>query len=242
MFASAHLLNIWEMGVTSHIHNRPLLLASLSGKSVSECRMLTVGERDYYLFQLREHLFGSRLLQVSHCPNCGEDLEWESDIADFCGLAKNCYPIPEALTLKTAGCDMRYRLPTIEDMEAVVPLSDLAEQNQQLLARCWVDACDADGQVLTFAQLPEQALQAMVQAMEQADPLARLDIDLSCPTCGHQWAALFDIASYLWAEVDVWARRTLHTIHRLARAYGWSESEILAMTPTRRQLYLDMVT
>jgi hypothetical protein len=30
-------------------------------------------------------------------------------------------------------------------------------------------------------------------------------------------------------------------VHLLASAYGWRESDILAMTPWRRQLYLELV-
>ena len=38
-----------------------------------------------------------------------------------------------------------------------------------------------------------------------------------------------------------WAGRMLLDIHALARAYGWSESDILALPPRRRQAYLELV-
>ena len=91
-------------------------------------------------------------------------------------------------------------------------------------------------------QLPETALQAMVREMERADPQSNLHIRLACPACGHRWQALFDIVSFLWAEINHWAERTLRAVHVLAGAYGWREADILAMSPTRRQMYLEMAS
>ena len=36
------------------------------------------------------------------------------------------------------------------------------------------------------------------------------------------------------------ALRLLGHVHALARAYGWREADILAMSPARRQVYLDL--
>jgi hypothetical protein len=49
------------------------------------------------------------------------------------------------------------------------------------------------------------------------------------------------IASYLWGEIDDWARRVLRDIHVLASAYGWRESDILDMNARRRETYLQML-
>ena len=78
--------------------------------------------------------------------------------------------------------------------------------------------------------------------MAQADPQANIQLALGCPACGHSWLALFDIVGFFWREIDTWARRVLRDIHTLALAYGWSEAEILALSPWRRQFYLEMVS
>ena len=77
--------------------------------------------------------------------------------------------------------------------------------------------------------------------MAEADPLADIQLDLTCPSCERRWRAVFDIVSFLWTEIEVWAWRTLSDVHTLARAYGWSERDILTLSPTRRQFYLEMV-
>ena len=47
---------------------------------------------------------------------------------------------------------------------------------------------------------------------------------IECPACGRAADVPFAIATFLWREVDAWARRTLREVHALARAYGWSEA------------------
>ena len=48
----------------------------------------------------------------------------------------------------------------------------------------------------------------------------------------------FDIVSFFWSELTAWSIRILDHVHRLASAYGWSEADILTMTPSRREMYL----
>ncbi len=52
---------------------------------------------------------------------------------------------------------------------------------------------------------------------------------------------IFDTGAFLWLEISQTARRLLDDVHQLAWAYGWPESEILAMGQRRRQAYLDRV-
>ena len=59
--------------------------------------------------------------------------------------------------------------------------------------------------------------------------------------CGAVWDALFDAGEFLWNEVAACAQRLLRQIHLLARAYGWRESEILSLSPVRREAYLELV-
>ncbi len=50
-----------------------------------------------------------------------------------------------------------------------------------------------------------------------------------------------DIASFLWKALHAWAKLMLGDVHELARAYGWTEADILALpSPTRRQIYLEL--
>jgi hypothetical protein len=77
--------------------------------------------------------------------------------------------------------------------------------------------------------------------MEMSDPQADIHIALSCPLCKSEKKIAFDISSFLWSELNAWAVRTLREVHILASAYCWRETDILAMSPWRRQFYLEVL-
>ena len=70
------------------------------------------------------------------------------------------------------------------------------------------------------------------------DPAAAAVINLDCPGCGRRWSAPFELAEFVWTEVDRCARRLLADVHTLASAYGWREADVLAVSPARRAFYL----
>ena len=122
------------------------------------------------------------------------------------------------------GRELRFRLPTSADLLAV-------KSAEQLLERC---SLSGDG------QLAEDFVAAVGEKMSDADPMADIHLALNCPNCEYNWEAAFDIVAFLWREISAAARRLLREVHTLASAYGWTESEILGMSPARRRAYLEM--
>jgi hypothetical protein len=94
---------------------------------------------------------------------------------------------------------------------------------------------------IPISALPAQVAAAIADCMGQADPQTDVQLDLTCPACGHDWRAPFDIVSYLWSEINAWAGRLLGEVHTLAFTYGWDEADILAMSSARRRRYLEMI-
>jgi hypothetical protein len=85
-------------------------------------------------------------------------------------------------------------------------------------------------------------ISGLAKSMTHCDPLAEVLFNLSCPACQQEWSILFDVLPFLWTEISIQAKRLLLEVHTLARAYGWHEAEILSLSVTRRQFYLEMVT
>jgi hypothetical protein len=85
-------------------------------------------------------------------------------------------------------------------------------------------------------------MELIARRMADCDPRANIELALECPACGHNWEALFDVVSFFWKEIEAWSRRVLGEVHALASAYGWTEREILALSPWRREFYLQMVS
>jgi hypothetical protein len=108
-----------------------------------------------------------------------------------------------------------------------------------LLTGCVTEA-SFEGNVLSAQMLPECVLQEIEVRIADIDPQADIRLNLVCPECNKTWMQVFDIVSYFWMEIDAWAHRILLEVSVLARAFGWRESEILELSPARRQIYLAM--
>jgi hypothetical protein len=222
------LLNAWEQGASQPLPARALTLLATAWpeRSAAEWANVSIGERDRNLLRLREELFGSKLEAVAVCPLCRERVEIAFTTRDFAG-PEPALPAPsENLRLEAAGYEVFYRLPTSADLLE-------ARDAREILQRCVISA--------DSTTLPEEVVKAITAGMAQADPLAEVKLDLTCPSCSHNWSSLFDILSFLWGEIDDWAQRLLLEIHTLASAYGWSEQDIASLSARRRRMYLDLV-
>jgi hypothetical protein len=123
---------------------------------------------------------------------------------------------------------------------AAAAADDTAAARRVLLERCLLSA-RAGAEERSLGQLPPEFVAAMVDEMERADPQADVRLNLRCPRCGRGWQPQFDITSFFWEELNAWAYRVLREVHTLASAYGWREADVLALSPWRRQVYLELV-
>ena len=239
--SATELLDAWERGLAEDPTERALtLLAASTGAPRAELARLTVGARDRRLLALRAETFGPRLAAIADCPRCGERLEMTFDVSDVLVEEEEAQAF-ETLSLNVSGYETTFRAPTSLDLIALAPTQDALTARQKLFARCLV-AASRDGEEVSAESLPEEVVNRVVDAMAEADPQADVEIALSCPRCGNAWRTTLDICSFFWSEINAWAARTLSEVHTLARAYGWTEREILSLSAWRRQFYLSMVT
>jgi len=172
-----------------------------------------LGDLDRAAWALRRASLGGGAEAVATCPDCGAALE--------VALPDNFAPPPrraDAAEVSYGGRRWRLRLPTAGDFSgARLDLVRLAPEAP------WSDA--------TFRAEAEAALEA-------ADPGMDLRLALTCPDCATDLQEPFDPVAFFWAELEALERRLVAEVAVLARAYGWAEAEILAMSPRRRALYL----
>jgi len=203
-----------------------------------------VGLRDARLLALRRRLFGPALAVVASCPSCGERVESAFRVDDVLVPQEPSRQAPdEPRTIDRHGYVVAYRLPTSGDLVALAetPTDGGPGPRQRLLSRCVTGIRAADGSAVALASVPEAIVAAVVGAMAAADPQADVQLGCRCPSCLGTWSTIFDITTVLWSEIHAWARRLLRDVHTLARAYGWREQDVLALSPTRRRIYLEMV-
>ncbi|WP_258348666.1 T4 family baseplate hub assembly chaperone [Saccharopolyspora gregorii] len=233
----AELLAAWEAGLARRAAGRAEVLhrAARPEASVAHLDAEPLGARVADLLVLRRALFGERMQVLLECAACGEVVEFDLDAR---GLADHPRPTGDPLRVVDDGIEVEFRLPTAADLDAAAT-APAEQRGAWLLARCTLSA-EHDGEPVEPADLPERVRRRMAELAEQADPAADLAVTVHCPHCGGGTPTVLDVAEFLWAELDSWSRDVLLDVHLLAAAYGWSEPQILALSPLRRRYYLEL--
>jgi hypothetical protein len=131
-----------------------------------------------------------------------------------------------AATAPSAQRKRAWRPPDSRDLAIAAAAASAEEAERVLLERCAGGPLDAGARA------------AFARAIAEDDPLAEVLIDLACPECGEAFVADLEVAGFVWAAVRAHAQRVLGEIDVLARAYGWTEPDILALSEPRRRTYL----
>lgn len=230
--SAAQLLSVWEHGARRHPLDRALLLFAVAepGLAPDALADAPLGACNAALMRLRRDCFGAAIPAWSDCPACGERMSFELDLAQLPTMT----PVPDVVEVE----GHRFRCPGARQLAALADCPDAAEAARRLLLSCIADEAQAPADNAMLDQLLVHA----EHAIEAADPWADLAVDYQCPACGHAGEAAFDIASYLWEEIEAHAGRLLDEVHLLASSYGWREEEILALGDVRRAAYLARVT
>jgi hypothetical protein len=212
-------------------------LVGLDGAVVSDhlVRQLLVGDRDYLILALRRLTLGDRFQGVLPCPACDARMDIGFS-ADEIPIERRPQPVIEH-TLEVGppaepARTIRFRLPTGGDQEAVLGL-DLPAAVDDLLQRCIVD----DG----GATLSAADREAIAAAMDRLAPQVDLELELTCPECGHGFEAPFDLTTFFFHEMAIDGAQLLQETHALALAYHWSERDILSLARDRRRAYLSLL-
>jgi hypothetical protein len=244
--AAVDLLEGWERGrAACGLTGSALALLCVANPEMPWRTLaeLSIGRRDSLLFQLRQQMFGDDLRGLVSCPQCKETLEVDFGVADIYIPRELDDGEEEALTrfsMQSGEYEIEFRLPNSFDLMALHRATDVAEGQQILFDRVLVNA-SRGGQTIAVEDLPQDILSLAEDHMEKIDPQADVTLNLQCKACDSRCETLFDIASFLWREVDAWAIARLREVHVLASAYGWREADILAMSLWRRQCYMEMV-
>ncbi|MEP7100350.1 MAG: hypothetical protein ABI781_07565 [Burkholderiales bacterium] len=237
----AALLALWERGVgEGGVVRDDLVLHALAPDGAPP---RTLGERNARLLSLHAQCFGGAMALLSHCPQCGAASQFDVDsdalAAELPVAAERAADPAVAHRLEWQGHAIEFRLPDAADVAAESRAPDEEAFAQALLRRC-VLACTHDGAALSLRDVPAPALDALSRRMEALDPAASVSFALECPQCAAHWDARLDVGQMLWHKLQAAAERVLLEVDALARCYGWSEREVLRLSPTRRAAYLQL--
>jgi hypothetical protein len=244
--AAHEVLEIWDQGEGLSPSGRAALLLAVACPDYPRERVesLSIGERDTLLGHIRARTFGGTVESVVTCPACGAMVEVAVDVRTiFPEVTRIASPdaMPRLpVEIATGDFIVQAAAPTIRDIEAIPSTATLEEGVRALLRRCILRA-EKLGNPCEVDDLPQEVCALLEERMAEADPQGDVRFSIHCPGCDHRWPVPFDMLAYFWSEIHLAARRLLRDVHALASAYGWRESEILALSPRRRRIYLEMV-
>jgi hypothetical protein len=174
---------------------------------------------------VHEEAFGPMVDGVLHCEACGEELDVTVPLGE---LAEDGTDAAKEVA------DLTVRAPTTRDLVAVATAED---PSRALMSRC---VHNGDGAAIDPDALDPDVIADVDAAAEELAGAAGLMLRGSCPACGEKATAPLDIGMLLWEQVTRSAHALLAEVAELGAAFGWSEEEILGLTPLRRRAYLQL--
>lgn len=226
--AAALLLQAWEAGRSRHPLDRGLLLFALAepGADPETLAWEPLGRRNDALLRLRMATFGTAIRGYVDCPECDARMALKLD-------GESLFMPPGTREAVVTVDGLSFRLPTSRDLASVLDEPSEERSALRLLQLC-SESADGAGDPTPSLQI----LPTVEEAMEEADPMAEIGLEVSCHACGNRWTTVLDMVEFLWEEIESYALRLLDEVHVLASAYGWTEEVVLSLSDTRRAAYI----
>ncbi|MFJ2865880.1 hypothetical protein [Kitasatospora sp. NPDC087314] len=228
------LLTAWEEALAVPLPARTAVLLHRTGLApdLDGALDLGVGQCAALAAALHRAVYGPDVDGLVGCTGCGELLEVHLRLpAADAGTAGP--PTVEPGEARVGAHAVR--APTVRDLLAAA--GGPGDTRTVLLARC---VRRLDGQPFDPAALTPEEESLLDEAAELLAGDAETVLRTRCPACGGEVAAALDIGAVLWDQVDAAAPALMAEVTTLARAFGWSEQAVLAMSPFRRHAYLSL--
>lgn len=199
----------------------------------------TVGERTAALLAVLRASQGGEVIEHRlRCeqPGCAERFDIELPYAAL-GVGPletlGVGPVPQHIVLPRDNAPpLPLRLPTGADLRAWrrMALDPRGDAQWAML-----------NQLCQAGELRPQDSAHAAAALAQADPLVAFSVTSGCPACGTEAEIEVDLEALALQRLAAQQRQLLRDVHVLASRYGWSEAEVMALSPARRARYVELI-
>lgn len=207
------------------------VLVRCTGEDAATVRRWTLARRLQALLAVRcADAADARASATLTCAACGGRFEIDLPLA---GCLQPVDETPLQVPLPAGPC-VTVRLPTADDLAA---WRAAAQPDEPTLAASLVLTIDGQAPVPGL-QLETATVDAIAEALAARDPFTALQVQAPCPDCGHDNMADLALDTLLLRDFAAQQRQLLDDVTVLARAFHWSEAQILALPAWRRAHYL----
>lgn len=196
---------------------------------------LTAGDRERILLAICARLLGAEADLVVSCPGCRELVELAVCFRDLIALRPSASADRHSLKARDGDWSAELLPPTGAALERALAQGPGAER--RLLEDCLISLRDAQGRNVPATTLPPECEAELAEKLLALDPLAECRIALECPHCSVSFDTLLDGFALLKSALGG-AEALYGDVYRMARAYHWSEADILALPLAKRARYL----
>ena len=208
-------------------------LCGIDGKTIDADSFWhwTVSERLQGLLAIANASTGTTTAAIALCSNaeCRERVELELGLSGFAEIQ----PVTSIDWLSPDGAEIPCRLPTGQDQLSWCTLAKGEHEiDEALLAESLIEKSARE---LLPVALTEDWIDSLGSALNIADPLTALNLDVSCPFCNQALRVDVDLEQLLLEGLRQQQRRLIEQVHRLAFSYHWSEFDIAALPEWRRE-------
>lgn len=221
---AAQILHGWSGSRRDPLYERAARLLDQLALT-SSAATLPLGKRDLHLLQARRLIAPGPIECEVECPKCSEALELVVPVASL----EQMFIEPAPVSVELGEGLVEVRPVETTDLRRVSASSDA--DGARALAESVADR----------RELEPSEVSTVLAALPDTDPFAWLSVPITCPDCAHRWESAFSLLQFVADDLDRWTRTLLDDVHHLARAYGWTEAEILSIPAARRQQYLERI-
>lgn len=168
------------------------------------------------------------------CGACAAELEIELTLDDIAAIQRKA-DLSDVINVEVAGEPITLRKPTGDDQEN---WSRQAFRDEKHAATSMIDSLAG---VDLRTKFRAKDLDAIDEAMNDADPLVNFRMQVACAECDAENEFSLDLCDLALGILARRQKQLVVTIHKLASRYHWSESEIFAIPDRRRREYLDLI-
>ncbi len=198
-------------------------------------RRLSVGKRLECLLNLAAGRDRSQFDLQFECGGCGAELEIELTLDEIAAIQREA-DLSEAINVEVGGEPVTFRKPTGDDQEN---WAESIFRDEKEAATAMIGALVKGRK--SPPRLRAKDLDAIDEALDEADPLVNFRLQVTCSPCGAENEFSTDLCDFALRILARQQKQLIVTIHKLASRYHWSEKEIFAIPDWRRREYLDLI-